>query len=436
MRIIRLSSENVKRLSAVEITPKGDLITIGGKNGAGKSSVLDSIAMAIGGSNLVPTQPIRKGQDSAVVRVDLEDYIITRKFSRSRPTGKAAWGPTKSTLVVSTQDGARYSSPQNLLDKLYGKLTFDPLEFSRERPAKQAAILRELTGLDFAELNDARAAIYARRTMTKRALNVQQVKLATLAHHTDAPKALSEISEFTDALTRADEFKRSSDRAASKVRDNAELIIAKRQEIDGIEHQITALQHQHGLLSQTSVELRQAEVKLKHAAKEAKAAVPDRKQLTEGLAQREVANEKFRDNKIYDAEKEEETALQADIEEATASLELIEDKKRARMSDVAFPVEGLGLEDAVVTFEGLPLEEVASSVQLRVSIAIGLALNPTLKVLLIRNGNLLDNDSLALVAAQAKEAEAQVWMEYVTEDAEGVSVMLEDGHIQGEEDAG
>ena len=49
MRIIRLQAENIKRLQAVEIEPHGDVVKITGKNGAGKSSVLDSIWMALAG---------------------------------------------------------------------------------------------------------------------------------------------------------------------------------------------------------------------------------------------------------------------------------------------------------------------------------------------------------------------------------------------------
>ena len=50
MRIISLQAENIKRLKAVEITPEGDIVVIAGRNGQGKTSVLDSIWYALGGS--------------------------------------------------------------------------------------------------------------------------------------------------------------------------------------------------------------------------------------------------------------------------------------------------------------------------------------------------------------------------------------------------
>ncbi len=57
MRILRLQSENIKRLSAVDITPDGSTVIIGGRNAQGKSSVLDSIAYALGGAKLLPAKP-------------------------------------------------------------------------------------------------------------------------------------------------------------------------------------------------------------------------------------------------------------------------------------------------------------------------------------------------------------------------------------------
>jgi hypothetical protein len=66
------------------------------------------------------------------------------------------------------------------------------------------------------------------------------------------------------------------------------------------------------------------------------------------------------------------------------------------------------------------------------AVAMGLAANPRLKVLLVRDGSLLDEDSLRLVATMAAEADAQVWLERVGEGAE-CSVVIEEGHVRGAE---
>jgi hypothetical protein len=85
-----------------------------------------------------------------------------------------------------------------------------------------------------------------------------------------------------------------------------------------------------------------------------------------------------------------------------------------------------------ITFNGLPFEQASSAEQLRVAVAMGLALNPTLRVLLIRDGSLLDAENLGMVAEMAAEADAQVWIERVGEGDE-CAVVIEDGHVAEKE---
>ena len=50
VKINRLALENVKRVRAVQLEPTANGLTvIGGRNGQGKTSVLDAIAWALGG---------------------------------------------------------------------------------------------------------------------------------------------------------------------------------------------------------------------------------------------------------------------------------------------------------------------------------------------------------------------------------------------------
>jgi recombinational DNA repair ATPase RecF len=70
MKIIQLHAENFKRLGIVEITPEGNVVTIGGNNGEGKSSVLDAIFVALKGRAVAPPKPIRKGEEKCTIRLD------------------------------------------------------------------------------------------------------------------------------------------------------------------------------------------------------------------------------------------------------------------------------------------------------------------------------------------------------------------------------
>lgn len=456
MRVIRLSAENVKRLSAVDITPAvdGSLVTIGGKNNAGKSSVLDSIAYALGGEKLVPTEPIRTGQKEAKITIDLGDYIVTRRFYRERihstecqtsivqacSCGEKLWSPTKSTLAVTNKEGAKYPSPQLLLDKLYGKLTFDPLAFSRERPDKQDEILRRLVDLDFAQIDAQRKTLFEARAMAKKTLVIQEGKLANMPKHPTAGGAYetteTPLDDVSTAIRRAEELRliaAEADRDVSKMEQAIENLQRDRSfmaaQIKTLHAQLDALESKQATCDLDVDAKTTTRAALKVAAAEAQKAVPNRDALTTQLRDLDIKNIHARSNVAFLAQEQEVKNQQGLIAEQTKVIEAIDDEKTNALQAAKFPVVGLGLTDVGVTFENLPLAEVASSVQLRVSIAIGLALNPTLKVLLIRNGNLLDDDSLKLVAEQAAAADAQVWMEYVTADSGNVSVMLEDGHL-------
>jgi DNA repair exonuclease SbcCD ATPase subunit len=120
VKILRLTAENVKKLKVVDITANAGMNQITGKNGSGKTSVLDSIWWALGGKDGIQAVPIRKGQEKAFIRLDLGELIVERRFNASGTT----------TLSVKNSEGAAYPSPQSMLDALVGSLSFDPLAFS------------------------------------------------------------------------------------------------------------------------------------------------------------------------------------------------------------------------------------------------------------------------------------------------------------------
>ncbi len=115
----------------------------------------------------------------------------------------------------------------------------------------------------------------------------------------------------------------------------------------------------------------------------------------------------------------------------TTKLEALEASKRLAIQNAKFPVPGLSLGDmGEVMFDGLPFEQANTAKQIEVSVAVGLAMNTKLKILLIRRGSDLDPNSLKLVADLAAKADAQVWLETSRTDVP-ISVIMEDGHVQG-----
>ena len=128
LRIVKLEAENIKALRAVEITPGDEqrwwMIT--GRNAQGKSrACLDAIWYALGRGigRLTPCRSAT-GETEARIRLDLGEIVVTRHFA------ERDGGDTSTRLTVETADGARFPSPQALLDGLLGALAFDPLAFA------------------------------------------------------------------------------------------------------------------------------------------------------------------------------------------------------------------------------------------------------------------------------------------------------------------
>lgn len=436
MNIVQLKAENVKRLSAVSITPEGNVITVGGANGAGKSSVLDSIAYALGGKSLIPEEPIRRGETSAKVVVDLGDLIVTRTFSRiALDNGEER---IDSKLVVTNKDGAAYPSPQAMIDKLLGELTFDPLEFAGHKPAIQRDTLRQLVNLDTSMIDEQHKEAYVSRTHFNRVAMTQKAQVEGMPHFEGVPEVETPLSAISEKLTAADEARaqlRAAENVLGALARDMEAI--ERREVDLTRERDEAakrLAELNSLIESTKAEAVGAERKAKDQEARVKAmtaALPDTAALQAEIDEIEGVNFKVRANAAR-------AAALAALDETKAKAKALDDKivelaeaKGLMLQRVKYPVPGLGLTDDGVTFNDIPLNQASTAEQLRVSVAIGLALNPKLKVLLVRNGNALDSKSMKMVADMAQEAGAQIWMERVAESSEGISVMIEDGHVAG-----
>lgn len=445
MKIVRLKSENVMRLVAVDITPEGNLITIGGKNGAGKSSVLNAIAMALGGAALVPTEPIRQGQSSGRVDVDLGDMLVTRTFSRTK-LENGTWGPTESRLSVTNTHGAPYPSPQALLNKLLGKLTFDPLAFAMADEKPQYEMLRSLVGIDTSAIEQRRQNAYATRAVLNKSHDIKSSQLIKLATHKDVPAQEISLDEVNADIQQA-QLKRNASiqadndhTAAIRALDarNGDRRLAA-QQLALLEEQVVRLRETLTKIDESLVTLNNEAQQTEERKKLAYSEVPDMSLLQQKLTHIQTVNAKVRDNLEYAKASAEVDRLGAEAKEQDQIVKACEEQKVKTLASVTFPVEGLGLTESLtesgVTFQGVPFKQASTSEQIRVSVAIGLALNPKLKVLLIRNGNALDDESLKAVAAQAEAANAQLWMEYVTKNAQEaaeVSVLIEDGQTHAE----
>jgi chaperonin cofactor prefoldin len=141
-------------------------------------------------------------------------------------------------------------------------------------------------------------------------------------------------------------------------------------------------------------------------------------------------NGKVAANRAHAELSETVASLESQSESLTEGIDEIDAEKSKELQAAPFPVPGLGLDDNGVTFNGLPFEQASGAERLRASAAIGMAQKPKLRVMLIRDASLLDDDGLAIIEQMATAEDYQVWLERVAKNAEGCAVYIEDGAVK------
>lgn len=401
MKVISLTTTNYKRAKHVEIKPdpNGNLVIVAGKNGQGKSSVLDSIAAALGGANNKTTpKPIRDGEDRAEIILETEELTVTRVFT-----------PSGSRLSLTSKDGAKYPKAQAKLDELVGNLSMDPLAFTLLDDKKQLAQLLDIVDLPFdpEQLEAERKAVFDERTNVNRRVKEFEAALAQFGElPADLPTAEVSVSGLLSEYHEA--------------RNKNEILQRSQQFVESLQTQIEQLEEQ---LAKAKNDLSEALASVDPNAKPI-----DLTAIQSQIDGAEETNRLVRKAKERGALSFQHEAAKGQANSLTAKLDQIAKTKADGLASAQFPVDGLGFTEEGVTYQGVPFKQASSAEQIRVSMAMAIALNPKLKVIRILDGSLLDSDSLALIEETAQANDYQIWVEVVGDDIEDAYTII-DGEV-------
>ena len=439
MKIINLQAENFKKLKAVEIVPQGRIVEITGKCEQGKTTVLDAIKAALCGEKF--DEPVRVGEKSGRVVVDLGDKIVTRTFTASG-----------GSLKVESKDGAKYPSPQALLDKLVGKIAFNPLEFAKADAKKQvemllavvkinvdAAHLKEISGvavtvtpnpLDM--LNVAYKTVFENRTLTNRQMDAAKATVASMpAVSKIEPVSVAALVAEKDALEKTnrqnDDQRKSAARLINIVQMLAHDGIIIQSEIDDLLEKLSnAKQRQETNIADEKAAQEKYNIAAGAAGLLADADLTDinARIFSADAVNSQAAQFTARAAKIAETEKH-----QAESDALTAQLEAIKKYKTDIIASTKFPVDGLDFAGGAVTYQGVPFSQASGAQRMRVGIAIGMAANPELRVIMLDGYESLDSAQRAIVEQMAQEHDFQVWATSVSNDGT-VGIYIEDGEIK------
>lgn len=411
MKIVGATIQDFKRIEVVEILPGDGPVEVSGRNEQGKSSILDAIESALGGKRRQPEKPIRRGAESARVVLTLDGVIVER-----------VWTEKTDRLVVKNADGYFASEPQRRLDELVGGLAFDPLAFMAEKPGDQRATLLRLVGVDLDAIEMRRRAVYEERTEDGRELRHAKERLLAAPE----PSAGTPEEEVDSRAISAELFAAHRRHAEAHDAERAVGLAGKR--LGEAAAKIERMKADLSAAQQAMKEVRVAGMAAAVAETKAKADLPDLDKIQVRLDGIEQTNRAVRQRQERWALAEMVDSCQARWDAKTRDLEAIDLEKAQALFRATMPVEGLAVTDDGLMFEGLPLSQASLSRRVRICTKISAALNPKLRIALIRNGNDLDRETLAAFYAECAAAGVQPWVERIDPTTPG-ALIIEAGRV-------
>lgn len=429
MKIVALQAENIKKLVAIEIKPDGNIVEITGKNGQGKTSVLDAIWWALGGVANVQAAPIRKGQTEARIRLDLGEIIVTRKFKDNA-------GTITSSIIVENVEGARFGSPQAMLDNLLGKLSFDPLAFARMDPRTQFETLKKFVpGIDFEAMEDQNKLDYARRTDINRRAKEASIQADKIAIRPETPDELVDEVKLIGEMEAAGKHNAEIENRKARREDFKNQLNRKIDALSVLKRNVEEVQKRlEELEAASKASITEIETMAKQIDNAPALPAPiDTGALRQKIAEAKATNEQVQLNSSKKKLQKMATDLESEAKTISDRMTDRTTEKMAAIAEAKLPVEGISFGDSEIQLNGVPFNQASDAEQLRASIAIAMALNPKLKVVRVRDGSLLDVDSMKILAEMAEAQDYQIWVERV--DSSGkVGFVLEDGYIKSKKE--
>lgn len=419
--IISLQIENIKKIKAVTIRPNGGFVEITGRNGQGKSTVLDSIWWALKGKDNIQTAPIRNGQDKGSIKLEVGGYLIERTFRRNQ-----VGGDYTTKITVTTKDHATMKSPQAVLDGFTGMLGFDPLAFMRQTPREQYDTLRGLCKLevDVEELDRQYKDLFAQRTDVNRDVKAAQMRLDSMTLPENAPTERVDVSALVEKVN---EINRKNSEIAQRQRLRQTLLadnVRRGEEAAKLQARLATINREN---EQADTQIRELTNYL-HENK-----TQDATAYTDKIKQAEQINSvmDLRERRNFE-EKALHTA-QTHADQLTAQMKELQERKKAAIEAAKLPVSGLEFGEGELLLNGVPLAQLSAAEQLKLSMDISMAENPQLKVVLLKDASLLDNESMEYIRARAEKEGYQVWAERVASDG-AVGFTIENGELKHSEE--
>ncbi len=410
IKINKLEIENVKRIKAVKIEPTANGLTIvGGNNNQGKTSVLDSIAWALGGEKYRPSQAQREG--SAIpptLHIVMSNGLVVERKGKN------------SSLKVTDPTGNK--AGQQLLNEFVEQLALDLPKFMESSGKEKAQTLLKIIGVgDQLEVLDRKEKeLYNNRLSIGQIADRKKKFADEQPYYPEAPKELISPSELIrqqqEILARNGE----NQKKREQVEKYKSSVFFIRQSVDSMREQ---LEQEEQKLKEAEENLRIAQMNASDLQDESTA------ELEASLADIEEINRKVRVNMDKDKAEDEALDYKNQYNALTTEIDKTRKAKTELLQSAELPLPELSVKDGELIYKGQQWDNMSGSDRLKVSTAIVRKLNPKCGFVLLDKLEQMDLNTLQEFGQWLEQEGLQAIATRVSTGGE-CSIIIEDGYVK------
>ena len=427
IKILSLVVENFKNIEKTEVDFAGRSAIIIGKNGAGKSSLIQAICSPID-SNYIPAKPIKKGEERGSIELTIggnlngedETYTLGLYFSDKHKKGR---------ITISNSDGETVSGGKKLIEEIDGNIGFDIQEFinlgvtsngSISKPGTQEQIeilkglmprdiLKQMHDLDveYEEDYTSRADVNREVLHAKAKLEGHEYSQEELDYYKEAKDTKEIVSKMSNIEKELENF----NRVKSGVETLFDSIPLDQEDLLTLKEKVEALE----------IKIKEDQEKFKKGVAWLDGKIkPSIETLNDELSDANQHNDKVKEIKELEVSQIAIRELQTSSETKTKRLEAIKKEKKDIFASSPLPVKDLTFDDEGIYFKGLPFVESQhpTSTVIAIGAKIAMALNPNLRMLVIKDGSLLDKKTLKWLIGICEKENYQLFIEKVADNEE------------------
>jgi DNA repair exonuclease SbcCD ATPase subunit len=426
LKLIRAEVKNFKSITHKVVEFNGRSAIILGKNGAGKSSLIQAITSPVN-AKMIPSKPIKKGEEAASVELLLQGsvhgeeqtYNVEMHFT---PRDK------KGRITVTDEDGSKISDTKSMVNSIVGNIGFDILEFidlgltkdgkvSKPGVKEQIDILKkflpEESRQSLIDLDHEKTQVYENRADINKDIKSNKAKMK------DAEMDPADIEKYSEKKDDA-QIKEQMGQIGEAVSnyDRVKSGVESKEFAKGtLESTISALEKELKLKKE---ELSTIEGEIDKGNKWLeKRERPSMEALSAELEEIDAHNKKVDEVEALKGFDKNVRELTVQAESLTTRYNAIDGEKAEIFKATPLPVKGLEFSEDEILYNGLPFNENQhpSSTIIGIGIKIAMAMNPNLKLLIIKDGSLIDKKVLNFILKLVEKKGYQVFIETV--DTEG-----------------